>query len=113
MIEVDFYKRQEKLILTVNGHAGYAPKGFDIVCAGISSLCGALVCQLEALEKQGLARELSFELGDGYFRCYAEGEKDSGFYDHALQAFALTLRGIELIESGYPAHVKLCRGLTV
>lgn len=113
MIEVDFYKRSEKLYLTVNGHAGYAPKGYDVVCAGISSLCGALVCQLEALESMGLASGLSYELGDGYFRCGVDGEREGGTRDHALQAFSFALRGIRLIEEGYPSHVKLCRGLTV
>ena len=42
MIDVSLCQRGERLCLTVMGHAGYAPHGRDIVCAGVSSLCMAL-----------------------------------------------------------------------
>ena len=36
--------------LTVEGHAGYAPKGQDIVCAAVSALVYALIGTLEETE---------------------------------------------------------------
>ena len=39
--------------LEVRGHAGYAPKGEDIVCAGVSTLWGTLLAALDAEERSG------------------------------------------------------------
>lgn len=40
MIEYKLIKKQEgKIGLMVRGHANYAPKGQDIVCAAVSSTC--------------------------------------------------------------------------
>lgn len=38
MIRAEFYESQGKLKgFSINGHAGYAENGFDIVCAAVSS----------------------------------------------------------------------------
>ena len=38
MIYAEFFTRQEKLYgFKISGHAGYADKGEDIVCASVSS----------------------------------------------------------------------------
>ena len=39
----------DALTLTLSGHAGYAPKGQDIVCAGVSALVYTLIngCRCE------------------------------------------------------------------
>ena len=46
MIRAAFGKNR----LTVEGHAGYAPKGQDIVCAAVSALVYALIGTLEETE---------------------------------------------------------------
>lgn len=45
MIEVT--AQQDKICIT--GHAGYAPPGQDIVCAGVTALTQALVKSIEGL----------------------------------------------------------------
>ena len=40
MIHIKYSRREVRL--QVRGHAGFAPEGQDIVCAGISALFGAL-----------------------------------------------------------------------
>ena len=35
--------------LKIRGHAGYAPRGLDIVCAGITALTQTLIHSIEAL----------------------------------------------------------------
>lgn len=40
MIHIKFYP--DEVRLQIRGHAGFAPQGDDIVCAGISALFGAL-----------------------------------------------------------------------
>lgn len=51
MIRIHYNRRA--LALTVSGHAGYAERGRDIVCAGVSTLVFALGRYLGNLEKYG------------------------------------------------------------
>lgn len=46
--------------LSLTGHAGYAPRGEDIVCAAVSALVFALV---EAAQQRGGVRELVIRPG--------------------------------------------------
>lgn len=50
--------------LEVRGHAGYAKKGNDIVCAAISALSLGLAHSLEALTDS----EISHEISNGYLK---------------------------------------------
>ena len=54
--------------VTVMGHAGYAPKGQDIVCAAVSALVYALIGDLQ---ERGLVRELVIR--PGYVTAAAKG----------------------------------------
>lgn len=58
MIEVSV--RQDGI--TIFGHAGYAEKGKDIVCAAVSALSQGLLHSLEALTDD----EIYYEITDGY-----------------------------------------------
>lgn len=42
--------------MEITGHAGYAPRGQDIVCAGISTLWGTLEAELAWRQRQGHGR---------------------------------------------------------
>jgi uncharacterized protein YsxB (DUF464 family) len=60
MIKVKKYLDGEVLIgLEVSGHAGYAPKGEDLVCAGVSSI---LTGGFNALEKNDV-QEIKLDEG--------------------------------------------------
>lgn len=56
---IKIHADEDKKILTVTGHAGYAPKGEDIVCAGVSALVQTL--GLYAMEHGGKT-----EIREGY-----------------------------------------------
>lgn len=45
--------------ITVTGHAGYAPTGQDIVCAGISTLTQSLIKSIEDLTADRIEYEIS------------------------------------------------------
>lgn len=45
--------------ITVAGHAGYAPPGQDIVCAGISTLTQSLIKSIEDLTADRIEYEIS------------------------------------------------------
>ena len=45
--------------LTVSGHAGYAPAGQDIVCAGVSALTQTLIRSVEDLTSDKIKYKIS------------------------------------------------------
>lgn len=60
--------------LEVRGHAGYAKKGNDIVCAAISALSLGLVHSLEALTGD----KVSHEMSNGYLKIEYENLSEQG-----------------------------------
>ena len=60
--------RFEPNAVTVSGHAGYAQRGQDIVCAAMSAL---VYVQVRLLEKAGALQAL--ETADGYVRMKLRG----------------------------------------
>lgn len=76
----------------VNGHAGYAEHGKDIVCAGVTALVTAL---------NGFAEKETVQIGDGYY--YAVIDAKNAL---AVEMFA---HGVREIERMYPAHVKFIK----
>ena len=54
--------------IEVKGHSGYDVRGRDIVCAGISTACNALVAALFPLKKHGLLKDLRIHKGEDEFR---------------------------------------------
>lgn len=45
--------------LKIRGHAGYAPSGLDIVCAGVTALTQTLIHSIEALTHDNLIYSVS------------------------------------------------------
>lgn len=60
--------------LEVKGHAGYAKKGNDIVCAAISALSLGLAHSLEALTDS----EISHEISSGYLKIEYKNLSEQG-----------------------------------
>lgn len=87
--------------ITVTGHAGYAPPGRDIVCAGISALSETLAVSLEALAPDQVSVELS------------EGRMEILFLDPGNRSEAARLLvgsfllGARAIAAAYPASVRV------
>ncbi len=111
MICVKVAERNGGLVLTAVGHAGYAPRGQDIVCAGVSALLYGFVAYLEGLspiataedpDGDGVAPHLEVSEGDGELRV-----KTRGLGGRDTAGFAVTAAGLRLIEACYPALVTL------
>ena len=93
--------------ITAVGHAGQAPLGKDIVCAGVSALLYGFVAYLESLPP------IATEEGEGspHLEC-AEGDgtlriRTRGLGGADILGWRVTAAGIRLIESVYPACVAL------
>ena len=89
MIRVTFTENR----VTLQGHANYAPKGEDVVCAAVSALVYALIGTLEEMNN---VRELVIRPG---YATVAAHEKTT--------AFDMVQRGLAQIASKYPQCVEL------
>ena len=87
MIRVVFTDRR----MTVTGHAGYAEKGKDVVCAAVSALVYALIA---TLEETGNMRESVVRPG---YATVASKDAD--------RAFDVVRGGLSQIAARYPACV--------
>lgn len=82
---------------TIEGHAGYAELGKDIVCASVSVLAQTVGRELE---KEGLGR---YESSPGFLTCTVWA--DDGAY--ATKLIGMMLDTFRLIEQEYPGHVSV------
>lgn len=82
--------------IEIEGHAGYAPHGSDIVCASVSVL-------YETMKNVTRGRILNVEEDDKL--CRISTDKRSKEFDSNYMHFFL--KGIEGIAEAYPDHVQL------
>lgn len=101
MIEVEIYEEKDGRIsaFSVHGHSGTAPKGQDIVCAGVSALAQTALLGLG----RHLHREVDYHIdpsGDLHMKLR---EAPDDFTETVLRTMRM---GIEEIEKSYPGAVR-------
>lgn len=86
---------RDKIVLS--GHAGYAPKGQDIVCAAVSALTENLKLGIEKLTRSsvGFFDAENYEIVPQYL-------DDAGTV--LLSSYVL---GLQALAEAYPQHVKI------
>ena len=94
--------------LSAVGHASYAPRGQDIVCAGVSALLYGFVAYLEGLSPiatEGGTPHLQVTESEGglWVRTHGLGGKD-------IRGWEVTEAGLSRIALAYPACVAVERG---
>lgn len=94
MIDVKLIRHGKTLSLCAVGHAGYAPYGSDIVCAGASSVILGLSA---ALASHTAHTEISSGLA--VIRCADTRD--------ARACFRVAQKALELIAAEYPENLKL------
>lgn len=95
MICIKYFPQEARL--QVRGHAGYAPEGQDIVCAGISALfCTLAMHSLTELREEAdwrviIAMEGAQEVMRPYFEMIAQGMTDIAkqYPDHVLMGIVI------------------------
>lgn len=88
--------------LTIEGHAGYAPQGQDIVCAGASTLAGTLVAELWHRQETGQGKLTATDDGQTYHIGFTPHAK---FGDEIERVYAMIWRGFLLLADSYGAFV--------
>lgn len=96
MIRVRLSRDGKAFKLDVTGHAGSAPKGEDLVCAGVSALCETLHMGLGRYDPQG-----DRELGEGTFRYRGEPG------DEAQALLETFLMGFRDLAGSHPQFIKV------
>lgn len=98
MITARYTKEDNTHNLTVYGHAGYAEKGSDIVCAGVSAIVQALIGWIENNPEYAVIVSVDERNGEVIAECSGEGLDD---------VFMLTAIGLEQIANTYPDNVSI------
>ena len=119
MIRIQRVFHRDGLTLTAEGHAGYAPSGQDIVCAGVSALLYGYVAYLEGLSSIATAEAASEGGGGGCDETHLAVEESDGrlwvrtrgLGGLDLRGFAVTEAGLRLIAAAYPGYVTYCGGM--
>ncbi len=93
--------------ISIEGHAGYAPAGSDIVCAAVSTLYETLKralpkCVVKAITENEKVSVIKIT-PDPIIRWREEEE--------ARDYLNFFLTGIEALEQAYPQHVQLYRAI--
>jgi uncharacterized protein YsxB (DUF464 family) len=111
MICIRITEGEDGLELFAHGHAGYAPRGQDVVCAGVSALLYGFVAYLEGLPPIATAEACSMG-GDLPHLEVSEGDgrltvRTRGLGGQDTTGFGVTEAGLRLIAACYPAYVTL------
>ena len=76
--------------LTVDGHAGYAETGKDIICAAVSALTQGLIHALQALTED----QITYQITDGHMDIHYRDLSERGML--LIDSFFLAVSDIQL-----------------
>lgn len=111
MIVVTLTERGKNLSLRLEGHAGYAEHGKDIVCASASILAYTTAQFVMEAEHSGdleSPAEIRLESGDTIISC----EPSEGTWLAIQNVFLFAKMGYALLAHNYPQYVSLHTDLT-
>ena len=107
MIKASFEKVDNEFIsMRIEGHAGQADKGKDIVCASASILAYTVAQTLTQMNKQGWLKKkphINLKEGKGLITCIP----NEGYFDECLMAFFFAEVGFSLLSHNYPQYVEV------
>lgn len=109
MICIRITKGEEGLELLAEGHADYAPRGQDIVCAGVSALLYGYLTYLRELPPIATAEvsppeERLWEIKEEDGRLWV---RTRGLRGRDVEGFSSIEAGLRLLAGHYPHHVRL------
>ena len=105
MTTVTLDRLYDGYLFSCEGHAGYAPGGGDIVCAGVSALCIALAERLQTLCDEGVAVIRRLEIRDGELTaefCYNGDKREDLLLCAAVET---VMAGLRALAARYPENV--------
>ena len=85
----------------IEGHAGYAPHGQDIVCASVSALAQVFIASIEELTNDKIKSEIS--AGNAVIQYGNLSERGQVLLDSFFV-------GLRMIADSYPDYVRIEKG---
>lgn len=110
MVRVKIEKSEDgkTLILSVEGHAGQAEVGKDIVCSAVSILAHSTAKRVEEMREQGkLKKRPTLRLEDGIAVITCKPSK--GQMAEAMHIYTFARAGFELLAEAYPEYVQIIK----
>jgi uncharacterized protein len=106
MIRITINRTESGRILsfTMSGHADFAKRGKDIVCAGASAVSFGTVNAIEALT--GVVPEIE-QGSDGFLRCVVPDHLSDETQEKVQLLLEAMIVSLETIERDYGKHIKL------
>ena len=101
MTKVTYFTTDDEISVTIDGHAGYAKVGSDIVCSAISMLGQTLLAYLDVDHEV-----FTYVLRDGYIWAYAKGK-------NVNTALNVIMAGYWLLQKNYPEYLFIDRGCCI
>lgn len=98
---IDIKYNPSNLTLSINGHAGYAEEGKDIVCSAVSILFYTLVANINQDDTVDVKKQIG--KGYSYVKCIPLKETR----ERIEIVFETIVSGLLLLAEGYPEHVSL------
>lgn len=89
------------LCFSCTGHAEYSEKGKDIVCAGISALCSALLGRIRELENEKQTEIKKCTVSDGCLIL------NFTLTEKAEECYKTVMCGFEFIAKAYPENCRV------
>lgn len=86
--------------LTVDGHAGYAETGNDIVCAAVSALAQGLIYSLDALTDD----RISYHVMDGHIDIEYENLSEQG--ELLIDSFFIAVSAVQETYGDEYVHIE-------
>lgn len=107
MIIVKFFTDNRGSIhMTLRGHAGTAPRGEDLVCAGASTLVYTVAQAVRFMDLQGrLLKKPKISIRPGKATVIATPKKDAEA--ELLMAYWTAQCGVHVLAHNYPKNVRL------
>ena len=104
MLNVTFTAKDDTITMVLNGHAGQADIGHDIVCSAASILAYTVAHVVKTEAKEGSLKSkplIVLEKGSAIISCEPKPEK----YNELLHAFYVAEVGYTLLSHNYPQFV--------
>ena len=108
MIHIKFGKSEggKSIALTMNGHAGYAEEGQDIVCSATSILAYTAAQIVQWMHEEGkLQKKPNIHMEPGNIQIECEPKEDA--FPEALHTYSVVQVGCRLLAQTYPEFVSL------
>lgn len=108
MITIRYNHYENAYSLRVEGHAEFADKGKDIVCAAVSILAQSCIASIDKMRRAGYIRAPTVDRGTAsiYIDFYGDEPESDVF-------LLATITGLKLLAENYPDNVKFIEGFSI